>query len=313
MDYSESSNVIATCISRQLSSQDGKNRRPTASSQKSSYYGRQTTASTQKSSHGGYLHPNTAAEFGSNFDWNESEYSMTFSPSSDFLSKNHSRMFEHTASSKGHDVQILTCKTSKISGMDDTSKFSKTEKQAAGAHTAKLTFGIESSKVKGKSNFTADERKVENSQQRRESSRYSDAEASLDEGQPLAGDTTNAHPTGHKSCDHTHANTQAEVRHASLPINPNQSGLDMNLNFSQEETASVKSFPKRSSSVIFKGSQGAAAVHRKSVNYSIVKLDSLHVVALKKIQNSSWYPKDRQTQLQSDPEGLTEVVNTLSK
>ena len=294
MDYNESNDVIVTCISRQLSSREGQNQRP--------------TASTQKSSYDGYLHPNTA-EFGSHFDWNESQYSMTFSPS-DFTSRNHSSVFEHEAS-KGHDIEVLspgtyqTSETFKISGVteSDTSKFSKTDKQVVGTH-AKLTSGVQSSKVEGKS---TEERKLSNSQ-RRQSLRYSGAGVSLG-GEHQQGGATNA--TNHKSCDHTHARVQAEVQLVSLPIDLNPSGSELNLNFSHDETA--KSFPKRSSSMIFKGNQGAAASHRNSVNYSIVKLDSLHVVTLQKILNSSWYPKDRQTQLQGDSEGLTEAINTLSK
>ena len=303
IDYSESSNVIVTCVSRQLSSQDGQNRRPTASMQKSSYGG-------------GYLHPN-AAEFGSNFDWNDSQHSMMmFNPSSDFTSTNPSNMFDHMASSKAHGIQVLspadthkTSETLKIDGMDDTSKFSKIEKRAAGAHT-ELTSDVQSSRVKGKSS-TAEERKVDNSQRRR-SRRYSGAGAPLGGGQPHVRRGSNA--TDRKSCDHTHTRVKAEVHRASLPIDLSQSGLELNLNLSQEETA-TKSFRRRASSVIFqRGSQEvAAAAHRNSVNYSVLKLDSLHVVALQKIQNSSWYPKDRRTQLQGDSEGLTEVINTLSK
>ena len=293
IDYSESNDVIVTCVSRELSTSQGQNRQP--------------NVSTQKSSYGGYLHPN-AAEFGSNF---ESQYSMIFSPLG-FMSRNHSSMFEHEASTD-HNIQDLrlspntykTSETFEISGMDDASRFSRTEMQVAGAHT-RLTSGVQSSKVKGKS--TAEERKLSNSQ-RRQSPRYSGAGVSLGGGHQQGGATM---ATNCKSCDHTHTKVQAEVHRTSLPIDLYQSGSELNLKISHEEM--TKSFPKRSSSsVIFKGSHGAAAAHRSSMNYSIVKLDSLHVVALQKIQNSSWYPKYRQTQLQGGSEGLTEVVNTLSK
>ena len=327
VDYSGSNDVIVTCISRELSSQEGQNRRPAASRQKSSY--------------GGYLHPNSAAP-GSNLDWNESQYSMIFSSSSDFAATNHdhSSVFEHkTPSRDHHSIQSLSPdrdKTSEAfttSGMDDTiaskssktdegddtiaNKFSKTDndKQVAGSHT-KLTIGVQSSEVKDTSLSTAEEKKVENLQ-RRQSLYSSGAGASLDGlGQSQMGSgATNILAAGHKSCDHT-AHTrpvQVEVHRSSLPINLNHSRSEMSVNFSQEVIA-TKSFPKRSSSVlIFKGSHGAAAAHRNSVNYSIVKLDSLHVVALQKIQDSSWYPKDRRSQQQGDPEGLKEVVNTLSK
>ena len=293
-DYSESNDMLVTCISRQLSSRKGQSQRP--------------TASTQKSSYGDYLHPKTA-EFGSNFDLNESQYSMTFSLS-DFTVTNHSSVFEPEAS-MGHDIQVSSPDTYKasetfqVSGTDDTSQFSKIEKQVTGTHT-KLTSDVQSGKVKDKS--MAEERKLSNSQ-RRQPLRFSGTGVSLDGGHQQKGRTTNA--TNRKSCDRTHARVQAEVQHVSLPIDLDLSGSELNLNFSHEETA--KSFPKRSSSVIFKGNQGAAAAHRNSMNYSIVKLDSLHVVALQKILNSSWYPKDRQTQLQGDSEGLTEVINTLSK
>ena len=327
VDYSGSNDVIVTCISRERSSQERRNRRPAASRQKSFY--------------SGYLHPNSAAP-GSNFDWNESQYSesMTFSSSSDFAATNHdhSSIFEHkTPSRDHHSIQGLSpdrdkmpealmtsddtiaSKSSKIDEVDDTiaNRFSKTDndKQVADSHT-KLTIGVQSSKVKDTSLSTAEEEKVENSQ-RRQSLYYSGAKASLDGlGQSQMGSgATNILAAGHKSCDHTaHARpVQVEVHRSSLPINLNHSRSEMSVNFSREVIA-TKSFPKRSSSVsIFKGSHGAAAAHRKSVNYSIVKLDSLHVVALKKIQNSSWYPKDRRSQVQGDPEGLTEVVNTLSK
>ena len=327
VDYSGSNDVIVTCISRERSSQEGRNRRPAASRQISSY--------------GGYLHPNSAAP-GSNFDWNESQYSMTFSPSSDFeivpTNHNHSSVFEHkTPSRDHHSIQSLSpdrdetpealmtsddtiaSKSSKTDEVDDTiaNRFSKTDKdkEVAGSHT-KLNIGVQSSKVKDTSLSTAEEEKVENSQ-RRQSLYYSGAEASLGGlGQSQTGsEATNILAAGHKSCDHTaHARpVQVEVHRSSLPINLNHSRSEMNVNFSREVIA-TKSFPKRSSSVsIFKGSHGAAAAHRKSVNYSIVKLDSLLVVALKKIQNSSWYPKDRRSQQQGDPEGLTEVISTLSK
>lgn len=297
MDYSESSDVIVTCVSQQLSSQEGQSRKPTASRQKSSY--------------GGYLHPK-AAEFGSNFDWNESQYSMMFSPSN-FTSTSPSSLFEHK-SPKGHNIQFLnpdTCKTSetftcKTSGIDDMSKLSKNENQMVGIHS-NLTSGVQSSQAKGKSE-AKDSRKLDSNQRRQSQLRYSSTGVSLGGGHQQAG-ATNA--TSHKSCDHTHTSVQAEAVHrASLPIDLNQSGSELNLKFSQEET--TKSFSKRSSSVIYKGNQGAA-MYRNSVNYSVIKLDSLHMLALKKIQNSSWYPKDQRTQLQGDSEELTEVVNTLSK
>ena len=313
MDYSGSNDVIVTCVSRELSSQEGRNRQPAASRNTSSY--------------GGCLHPNSAG-LRSNFDWNDSQYSMTFGLSSDFVSTNHdhSSVFEHKASSSKdhHNIQDLSPdrdKTSEAfttSGMDDTiaSKFSKTDndKQVAGSHT-KLTSGVQSNKVKDISLSTAEENKVENSQ-RRQPLHYSGAGASLGGlGLPQVGSrATNVLAAGCKSCDHTaHARpVQVEVHRSSLPIDLNHSRSEMDLNFSREEIA-AKCYPKRSSSVIFKGSHGAAAAHRNSVNYSIVKLDSLHVVALQKIQNSSWYPKDRRAQQQGDPEGLTEVINTLSK
>lgn len=326
VDYSGTNDVIITCISRELSSQEGRNRRPAASRQKSSY--------------GGYLHPNSAAP-GSNFDWNESQYSMTFSSSSDFAATNHdhSSVFEHkTPSRDHHSIQGLSpdrdktpealmtvsddtiaSKSSKTDEVDDTiaNRFSKTDndKQVADSHT-KLTIGVQSSNVKDTSLSTTEEEKVENSQ-RRQSLYYSGAEASLGGlGQSQTGsEATNVLAADHKSCDHTtHARpVQVEVHRSSLPINLNHSRSEMSVNFSREVIATTY-FPKRSSSVsIFKGSHGAAAAHRKSVNYSIVKLDSLHVVALRKIQNSSWYPKDRRSQLQGDPEGLTEVISTLSK
>ena len=290
MDYSESNHMIVTCVSqqldsRQLDSEEGQKRQ------------------RQKSSYGGFLHPKSA-EFGSSFDWNESQYSMSTSPSG-FVSRNPSNFSEHRAynmKENTSDVRFLnpdTCKenmhTLGTSGIDDTGKNAK---QIARTN---LTFDALSSQAKAK----AEERKSDNGQ-RRQSQCYSGAGVSLGGGHPQE-EATNA--IRRKSCDHGHTGVRAKVHRASLP--PNLSGSELDLKFSQEEMtkSSFKSGPKRSSSVYFQG----AAAYRNSVNYGIVKLDSLHVVALQNIQNSSWFPKNRQTQLHGTSDELTEVVNTLSK
>ena len=284
MDYSESdssqnsnSHVTVTCVSR-LSESKGSRRR-TAMRQKSS------------KSRDGLLHPMSAKY--SNFDWNESQYSINLSPSN---------MSSGNMENEPNNNQFLKPETefpSKsnvlVKGTNGHKKSVKLEVKAGG----KQTIIMEAS--------TASEKRVSRNQRR-----VSIADSGS--GHSLKGSPTAAR---RKSCDYTStgARIPAEVHRRSLQLS-NSSGSDLTPRLSLDGVSS-RPFPRKGSSLVFNGNCAAdgATKGNGSAEYSTVELDAIRTVVLQKIVKSSWYPRDLQSKHASAGSAgdFEEVVNTLCK
>ena len=281
VDYSGSklddgSHVIMTCVSRES---DSKERR------------KRTTSTPKSMKDRNLLHPKTAKMHKSDL-YGDSQYSLKFSPSN---------------IQYGNEIN------------DD--QFFTTEKLLQGNNLRmkhNLQVGENGKSVVQKGSPYHANIETSNTEKRESLSRHQKRDSLLPPGTGVtasSGEHTHEvspSATSRKSCDHAHnTRTQAKVHRSSLPLPySNVAGSDIASRLSLDGISS-RSFPRKISSVVFRGSGGSTAC-RSSVGYSAVELDAVRTVILQKVVNSSWYPKDLQSQHDASGD-LDEIVNTLCK